>query len=82
MIVLCPKCNNPTIITDSRLAKSYDGIVRRRRKCTKCAHRYTTIEMPIEKLEEMDANMDSLKKAIIGIKSLPQLQAILDQVKF
>lgn len=40
----CPKCKNiDTRVTDSRLAEQ-DKVIRRRRECTKCGHRFTTFE--------------------------------------
>src|SRR5262245_36842532 len=41
--VLCPRCHAPTRVLESRRAP--DGAaVRRRRECSKCAHRFTTFE--------------------------------------
>ena len=40
----CPRCKSPdTSVVDSRLAEE-GRAVRRRRECTKCAHRFTTFE--------------------------------------
>lgn len=45
---LCPKCRMYTVrdVTDSRWTKRNEIVlVRRRRKCSNCHHRYTTAEM-------------------------------------
>ena len=46
----CPKCDNKTEVIDSRLSKH--NRVRRRRKCKKCGHRFTTLEINIEDIEK------------------------------
>lgn len=40
--MLCPKCSEETNVTDSR-PTGYG--VRRRRKCVKCGHRISTVEI-------------------------------------
>lgn len=42
----CPKCNGPTSVKDSR-DFVYDDVetTRRRRRCGKCGHRYSTVEI-------------------------------------
>lgn len=42
--VPCPECDGPSGVTDSR--KSGEGVVRRRRRCATCGHRWTTYEVP------------------------------------
>lgn len=39
----CPKCNGKTTVMESR--KQRGGTIRRRRRCTKCGTRFTTLEM-------------------------------------
>lgn len=42
--MLCPKCRSPKgQVVDSRLTKE-GAVVRRRRACVKCGHRFTTYE--------------------------------------
>lgn len=45
----CPYCkHNDTIVKDSRTTSDKDGI-KRRRQCTNCKTRFSSIEMPISK---------------------------------
>ena len=51
----CPKCDGPTIVTDSRNSnhktpKTPSHRLRRRRHCTTCAWRFTTVEMQKQEL--------------------------------
>ena len=49
----CPECNSYDIACiDSRAGKSADE-VRRRRKCLACDHRWSTVEIPVERLKEL-----------------------------
>lgn len=42
----CPKCNGPTSVKDSRDYVYQDmETTRRRRRCRKCGHRYSTVEI-------------------------------------
>lgn len=43
-IKICPKCGSDSQIIETRLIKS--GVVRRRRECLNCLHRWTTGELP------------------------------------
>ena len=57
----CGTCGGATIVTDSRPHRGMDGI-RRRRACTDCGLRFTTIELRAD---------DSFKHIIEGeLKSL------------
>lgn len=58
--MMCPKCDGLTTVIDSVvIEKSYydDGarilasgcVVRRRRECTECGHRFTTLEKIVER---------------------------------
>lgn len=38
----CPRCDAPSEVIDSR--ERTDGVIRRRRKCTVCPARWTTLE--------------------------------------
>jgi len=49
----CPECNSLNIACiDSRAEEKTNG-VRRRRKCLACDHRWSTVEIPMERLEEL-----------------------------
>jgi transcriptional regulator NrdR family protein len=39
----CPKCRERTNVYDSRI--SFEGNLRRKRACPKCAHRFATVEI-------------------------------------
>lgn len=41
----CPKCGGETGVTDSRGVSDPVRPIRRRRKCERCAHRFTTVEV-------------------------------------
>ena len=42
----CPKCNGPTSVKDSRdYVYQENETTRRRRRCRKCGHRYSTVEI-------------------------------------
>jgi transcriptional regulator NrdR family protein len=43
----CPRCKGKTEIFETRQTKD---AVRRRRHCTRCGHKFTTIEQPAEEL--------------------------------
>lgn len=45
----CPMCMNITQVVDVR---DKDRELMRRRKCPKCGHRFTTIEMMYEEVED------------------------------
>lgn len=47
----CPKCGERTEVIDARV---YDKYMRRRRKC-ECGHRFSTIEVPIDKETRFDS---------------------------
>lgn len=38
----CPKCNSSTLVIDSR---DIHDRIRRRRKCTECKYRFSTVEI-------------------------------------
>jgi transcriptional regulator NrdR family protein len=48
--VLCPQCGECSIsVIDTRMASRRDhDVIRRRRKCDTCGHRYSTLEVPAE----------------------------------
>ena len=46
----CDKCQNETLVYDSR---PKDNTIRRRRKCAKCEHRFTTVEMYLTQVNQV-----------------------------
>ena len=44
----CPRCDNNTIVSNTR-KKDYDkGLLTRFRTCTECGYRYKTVEITVE----------------------------------
>lgn len=61
--LLCPLCDKGgTRVINSRYVTSYDG-VSRRRECQNCGHRWTTIEICADRIEEMRHNDDATELA-------------------
>jgi len=55
----CPKCGGvSTSVKDSRGCQ--DGSIRRRRICDSCLGRFSTIEIPLESLRNMQAELEAL----------------------
>jgi|SRR5579859_2274817 len=59
----CPACGGPRVrITDSRpLATGSAPIVRRRRKCLACPHRWSTYEVPADAYHAMQDLMRQIR---------------------
>lgn len=59
----CPKCANDR--TDVKDSRSWNGFVRRRRRCYRCEHPFSTVELPVEAAEGFVAThvLDRLAKA-------------------
>ena len=61
--MLCPKCKNDACtVIDSRLRD--DGNIRRRRACSVCRYRFTTIEVDIDEYEKLNELAASFKKLL------------------
>lgn len=57
--MLCPKCNSSmTKIIETR---GYEKMTRRRHKCIKCSHRFSTHEIGVGRLNEL-----KLKEALLA----------------
>lgn len=50
--VPCPVCYGATRVKDTRPSNSDRHALRRRRKCLACEHRFTTLEILADKLDE------------------------------
>lgn len=62
--MICPKCGSGELsIVDTRPRR---GIVRRRRRCIWCDHRFTTVELPYDTYKE------DKRKMLERISSLAQ----------
>lgn len=48
----CPVCGNPTSVIDSR-KKENNTLTVRRRGCSVCHHRFSTVEMIVEDMSEV-----------------------------
>ncbi|MBB2965138.1 hypothetical protein [Methylobacterium sp. R2-1] len=42
--MICPKCSSDTRVIDSRPHEDDSGVIRRRRECVACGHRFVTQE--------------------------------------
>jgi len=57
----CPKCDCPTAILQSRY--THHNMKRRRRECPQCKHRFSTLEMPedeVDQYELLERKLDSV----------------------
>jgi len=45
----CPKCKGHTVVRDSR--SNISNVTTRKRQCTTCEKRFTTLELPIEEMK-------------------------------
>ena len=45
-VMICPKCGGRAVVVDSRTYPT--GEVRRRRKCRRCGHRFSTLEAEVK----------------------------------
>jgi len=72
----CVQCKGKTKCTDSRIQ---DGIVRRRLECTKCKHRFTTIEYPV--LGELRSGKRGNTAKAQGIQQLSKLPEAIEPLK-
>lgn len=66
----CPKCNGESRVIDSR-----DGETarRRRRRCLRCRHRYSTYEIhaaEYDKLQAFKINLDQINAAITTLQTI------------
>lgn len=71
---LCPACRGKTEVTDSR---PQDDVIRRRRRCTVCGKRFTTIEIRLDELDKLrrqvalpatvSAMRQSVERAVKGL---------------
>lgn len=64
---LCPKCQGTTTVKDSRPVEE-GSIVRRRRHCIECSHRFTTYELATDGLSVRIAQnpIGEAKKALLA----------------
>ena len=68
----CPHCDGDTMVIDSRLGHH---LTRRRRKCTACEYRFSTVEIEAETYKELQGDSDKVDEALKDIKQ--QLMNIL-----
>jgi len=70
---LCSECNSDSDVTDSRPRES--GMVYRRRKCVKCEHRWSTMEVSMAQFEAFN-DLDEAKAEVI--KLFIKARAVID----
>lgn len=71
----CPACNCKTKIVDSR--RTPDGGTRRRRECTNCKHRFSTVEIACGTLadyEKVQWKLDDIRKTFMALLSMTGVQ--------
>lgn len=56
----CPKCEGRTAVRDSR--STVDGLIRRRRMCQDCDHKFTTIEVTLD--HQLPSNIHTLNTSL------------------
>ena len=83
----CPKCSHSEDkVVDSRSARN-DSVIRRRRMCIKCGHRYTTYEEVVKpnlRVTKRDGRHEELsrEKLVSGIQIACQKRPIrVDQIE-
>jgi transcriptional regulator NrdR family protein len=61
---MCPKCGEDEVsVIDSRAAILFEkSSIRRRRKCNKCGHRWSTYELPEELIDYVKINIALINK--------------------
>lgn len=62
-------------VTDSRETGAMNGTIRRRRECQHCGHRWTTFELPADRIEhfrDIEARMVKINDAIATIAVLSE----------
>lgn len=59
----CPKCHLGTAVVDSRPTGE---TIRRRRRCITCDYRFSTFEVPVEEVQDLDAakKMNEIREAL------------------
>lgn len=57
--MICPLCSH----RDSRVLRTdaYDELIKRRRECEQCRHRWTSVEVPEAQVKLLDELLDRLK---------------------
>lgn len=76
--VQCPKCNGESHVIDSR-----DGETarRRRRRCDRCRHRYTTYEIHAEEYERIQNLEVSTAQIEVAISVLCAIRTQLERAR-
>ena len=67
----CQTCDSQTEVTDTREVRS-EGMTRRRRVCKVCGFKFTTYEMPAEKISQ------ALKEQAVFIHAIQDAQLIAE----
>lgn len=67
----CLECNGKTLVTDSR--KKGDIAVMRRRRCTSCGSRQTTVEVTLYDFGRILKKHDVVTKEVVEMIENPEL---------
>ena len=71
MTARCKHCHADSMVKDSRVVVA-SGVIRRRRHCVACTHRWTTYEIVLddpEMLHDMQGQVDKLRSMIMALNS-------------
>lgn len=74
-LLSCPACGEQSVCTlDTRVSPEYGdgGTCRRRRRCETCNHRWTTFEIPYERLKEYE----------LSRKMVSHVKTVISQIEF
>ncbi len=72
----CQSCGADTVVTDAR---PVDNHMRRRRKCTKCGQRYSTLEIPLEEARAVLGARNAVRFGLMQASA--ELNATLERVR-
>lgn len=74
----CTTCGADTVVIEARPAGA-DNRMRRRRKCTKCGHRHTTLEVPLEEARAVLGARSAVRFSLMQASA--ELKATLERVR-
>ena len=81
----CPACGAVTCVLETRVGGarlvSNSNILRRRRKCMACDHRFTTVEITLEDYAALSSNQSAVLRAAL-LRTRNTLQAGVRRLDF
>ncbi len=77
----CIKCGGGTSILETRACERMGAsAVRRRRQCLRCHHRWTTVELPMEMVDELSAYKLLIENREEFAYQLSQVASLSDRI--